>query len=297
MRSATPLWLVAAPVVFLVLWSAGYPVAKVALRHAEPMTMLALRFGIVFALMAVLFVILRPVVPQTKAAWLHLAFVGFLIQSVYFGLSYFAFYAGVAAGTVALIMSLQPILVALAAPRWSGEAVGLRTWIGLGLGLTGTAIVIAARLDIEPPSLFGFACAGLALLGITTGSLWEKRFGVTHHPVTANLVGFGVGLICIVPAMLALETMQVAWNWEFTWALAYLVIGNSVIAVGLLLAMIRSGDVSRVSALLFMVPPLAALLAWVLLDEVMPPLAWFGMAVAALGVWLVQLKRADSSRS
>ena len=294
MRSGTPLWLTIAPFLFLFLWSAGYPVAKVGLRHAEPMTLLVLRLGIVFVVMAILFLILRPQVPKSRNAWLHLTFVGFLIQAVYFGLSYLAFHAGIAAGTVALIMSLQPILIALAAPKWNGEAISRRSWIGLGLGLLGTAVVIISRLEIEPPSLFGFVCAALALMGITTGSLWEKRFGVTYHPVTANLVGFGVGVVCIAPAMLALETMQVRWNLEFTLALAYLVIGNSVIAVGLLLAMIRSGDVSRVSALLFMVPPLAALLAWLLLDEAMPPLAWAGMAVAAAGVWMVQARREAS---
>ena len=141
-----------------------------------------------------------------------------------------------------------------------------------------------ARSEIEAPSLFGLACALLGLLGITAGTLWEKRFGLSHHPVTANLVGYAAGLVGILPFMFLLETMQVNWTWEFTAALAYLVIGNSVIAVGLLLAMIRAGDVSRVSALFFLVPPFAALLAWFLLGEVMPPYAWAGMAVAAIGV-------------
>ena len=90
--------------------------------------------------------------------------------------------------------------------------------------------------------------------------------------------------------MLLLETVHIDWTWEFGAALAYLVIGNSVIAVGLLLAMIRAGDVARVSALFFLVPPLAALLAWVLLKEVMPPLAWLGMGVAAIGVYLAPRK-------
>ena len=83
-----------------------------------------------------------------------------------------------------------------------------------------------------------------------------------------------------------LETMEVNWTWEFTAALAYLVVGNSVIAVGLLLAMIRAGDVSSVSALFFLVPPLAALVAWLLLGEIMPPVAWLGMAAAAIGVFV-----------
>lgn len=181
-------------------------------------------------------------------------------------------------------MSLQPILVGLMAPRWSGEKIGWKRWAGLLLGLVGATIVIAGRSEIETPSVFGFFCAFLALLGITSGSLWEKRFGLSHHPVVSNLVGYAAGLVCILPFVLALETMEVNWTWEFAAALAYLVIGNSVIAVGLLLAMIRAGDVSKVSALFYLVPPLAAFLAWILLGEVMPPIAWMGMAVAAIGV-------------
>ncbi len=90
--------------------------------------------------------------------------------------------------------------------------------------------------------------------------------------------------------MLLTETMEVNWTWEFSAALAYLVIGNSVIAVGLLLAMIRAGDVGKVSALFYLVPPMAAVLAWFLLGEIMPPLAWAGMAVAAVGVYLATRK-------
>lgn len=291
MQSSRPVWLAAAPVLFLLLWSAGYAVAKVALVYSEPMTLLALRFGSVVAIMAVLFVILRPPLPKSAADWGHLAIVGFLIQCIYFGMSYVAFHAGIAAGTVALLMSFQPILVALLAPSLSGESIGWQRWSGLFLGLLGTAIVIVARSEVEPPSLWGFISAALALMGITAGSFWEKRFGLDHHPVTANLVGFGVGLVGILPAMFWLESMQVNWTWEFSAALAYLVIGNSVIAVGLLLAMIRAGDVSRVSALLFLVPPLAALLAWLMLGEIMPTLAWPGLGIAALGVYLATRKR------
>ena len=139
----------------------------------------------------------------------------------------------------------------------------------------------------------GLTFSTLALLGITSGSLWEKRFGLNHHPVTSNLIGYTAGFIGILPALALQDSFKVEWTGPFIAALAYLVIGNSVIAVGLLLAMIRAGDVSRVSALFFLVPPLAAMVAWVLLGEVMPPLAWLGLAVASLGVYLATRKKHD----
>ena len=288
-----PLWLILAPFIFLGLWSMGYSVAKIGLLYTDPMTLLALRFGCVIVIMALLFALLRPPLPKTHAEWAHLAFVGFLIQAIYFGMNYFAFESGVGAGTGALLMSFQPILVALIAPIWSAEIIGRRSWLGLALGLCGTLLVIGARTEIEPPTLAGLSFAAIALLGITSGSLWEKRFGLNHHPVTSNLIGYTAGFIGILPALALQDSFDVEWSGAFIAALAYLVIGNSLIAVGLLLAMIRAGDVSRVSALFFMVPPLAALLAWVMLGEVMPPIAWVGLALASLGVYLATRKVQD----
>ena len=295
MKTSQPLWLGFAPALFLGLWSSGYVAAKFGLGYTDPMTFLALRFACVIAIMMPLFVLLKPPLPSNPADWFHLGIVGFLLQSVYFGMCYMAFKTDVAVGTLALILSMQPILVGLIAPRWAGERVGWRVWVGLLLGLLGAALVIVSRSAIEPASPLGLLYGVLALAGITSGSLWEKRFGVSHHPVTSNLIGFTVGLIGVLPFMLLLEPMRIEWTFEFTATLAYLVMGNSVIAVGLLLAMIRAGDVRRVSARFFLVPPLAALCAWVLLDEVMPPLAWFGMLLAGSGVFIAT-RRAGSPR-
>lgn len=287
-----PRWLSFAPFIFLGLWSGGYAVAKIGLQYAEPMTLLAIRYACVVAIMLVIFAFIKPPLPKTPAEWMHLSIVGILIQTVYFAFCWLAFRDGVAAGTVALIMSLQPILVALVAPTWTKEHVGWLRWLGLALGLLGTAFVIVAKSGVAPPSIIGLFYCAIGLLGITVGTLWEKRFGKTHHPVTANLVGYAAGLLGVLPFMLTLETMQIDWTWQFGAALGYLVIGNSVIAVGLLLAMIRAGDVSSVSSLFFMIPPFAAFIAWILLGEVMPVIAWAGIAVAAVGVYIATRKQA-----
>lgn len=281
-----PTWLVLAPGIFLFMWSTGYVAAKFGLGYIEPMTFLALRFACIVAIMAALFVVLRPPLPTSRADWLHLAIVGFMLQAMYFGMCYMSFTAGLSVGTLALILSLQPIITGLVAPRWSGETVSWRRWVGLVLGLAGAVIVIAARSEIATPSAIGFLFASLALFGITGGSLWEKRFGVSHHPVTSNLVGFSAGLLGVMPFMVAFESMEIVWTWQLFGSLIYLIVASSLIAVGLLLAMIRAGEVSKVSALFFLVPPMAAAVAWVVLDEIMPPLAWVGMVVAGAGVFM-----------
>ena len=290
MIPARPLWLVVAPVIFLLLWSAGFGVAKLGLQHAQPLTLLALRYVSVLLVLTPVALVLRPPLPKTWRAAADVGVVGFLIQVVYFGLCYVAFKSGVSAGAVSIIVCLQPILVGLTAPWIVGETVSRKGWIGLALGLAGAAVVILARSKVAAENPFGLTCTVLALLGITGGTLYEKKFGVTHHPVTANLIQYAVGAAFCLPLALATESLQIQWDAKFLWVMAYLVLGNSLLAMTLLLAMIRANEVARVSALFFLVPPLSALFAWPLLGEVMPPLGWLGMALAAAGVALASRK-------
>jgi drug/metabolite transporter (DMT)-like permease len=277
--------------IFLLLWSGGFSMAKLGLRHAEPMSFLSLRYASVLVILLPLYFIMRPPLPKRRVEWLHLLIVGFLIQAVYFGLSYIAFAVGASAGSVAIIVCLQPILVGLIAPRFAGEGVSALRWLGLVLGLAGAATVIAARSTISAESFAGVIAAVGGLAGITAGVLWEKRFGLGHHPVVSNGVQYVAGLAGTLPLALVTEHFSFAWsNPEFLAAWAYLVIGNSIIAMTLLLAMIRAGEVSRVSSLFYLVPPISALYAWLLLGEAMPPLGWAGFVVAALGVALASRK-------
>src|SRR5687767_13419731 len=160
-----PLWLAAAPAIFLLLWSLGFPIARICLQYVEPMTFLALRYGLVLLLLAPLFLIMRPPLPARARDWLHLAVTGFLIQVVYFGFCYLAFALGESAGTVALIVSLQPILVALLAPSLAGEQVGTLRWTGLLCGLLGASLVILAKSSAGMTSSLGIALIVMALLG------------------------------------------------------------------------------------------------------------------------------------
>ena len=285
-----PLWLAAAPALFLILWSAGFAVAKLALTHAQPLTLLALRYVLVLAVLAPVALVLRPPLPRTRRAALDVAVTGFLIQVVYFGLCYIAFKSGVSAGGVAIVVCLQPILVALTAPYVVGEPVSRRAWAGLILGLAGAATVVLSRGEVSGNTL-GLLATVLALFGITGGTLYEKRFGSAQHPVTANLIQYTVGAAFTLPLAWMTEDMTVTWTPAFVWSLAYLVLANSILAISLLLAMIRAGEVARVSALFYLVPPLSALFAWPLLGEAMPPAAWAGMALASVGVGMVSGRR------
>ncbi|WP_261545757.1 DMT family transporter [Burkholderia multivorans] len=286
-RGGKPGWLRAAPALFLLLWSSGFVFLKLGLRDADPLTFLALRYACVVALLAGPFLWLRPALPRTRRAWLNLIVVGLLLQAGYFSFTYLSLKLGMSAGAVALVTSQQPILVGLLAPALAGERVGVLRWVGLALGAAGAVLVIVARGAVAIASPWALAFALLALACITGGTLWEKRFGSDVHPVSANLVQYAVGLAVSAPLAFALEPMHVHWSAGLAGSLAYLVICNSLIAISLLLAMVRHGEASRVSALFFLIPPATALIALAVLGETIGALAWPGMALAAAGLYLV----------
>lgn len=279
-----PLWLALAPLLFCTMWSGGYVVVKIAKPYIGPILLLTLRYAIVVAVLLPALVILRPPLPRRAAQWMHLVVTGALVQGLYFGIMNVALMLGVPAGVAAIILAIQPILVAVLAPRLVGEMVSRKTWIGLILGLAGAAIVIFSRSTIEVPPISSLVLTFLALGCITLGTLYEKRFGSEQHPVVANLVQCAVALSLSLPAALMLEDLTVRWSPELVLSLGYLVVANSLIAMTLLFAMLRRGEAARVSSMFFLVPPIASALAWAILGEAMPPLAWLGMAVAGAGV-------------
>ncbi|MDH1178699.1 DMT family transporter [Achromobacter mucicolens] len=294
--AAPPAWLKAAPALFLVLWSSGFVVLKVGLAYADPLTFLALRYACVVLILAPLLLALRPPLPTRASAWGHLAMVGLLLQAGYFCFTYLSLKQGMSAGGVALITSLQPILIGLLAPALAHERVDARRWAGLALGVAGAALVIVAKASIDVLAPLGLAFAVGALLCLTGGTLYEKRFGTQIHPVASNFVQYGVGLAVSAPLAFWLEPMRIEWTGPLLGSLAYLVVGNSLVAITLLLAMIRHGEASRVSALFFLVPPCTAIIALLILREPIPPLAWPGMVLAALGILLVTRKPASDAK-
>jgi drug/metabolite transporter (DMT)-like permease len=287
-----PAWLRAAPLLFLLFWSSGYPLSKLGMSYAAPFTFMEVRYAIVLAVIVPLFLWLRPPLPQRRLDYLHLGVIGFLIQTVYFAGCYMAFAVHTSSGVVALIASLQPLLVAVLAPLLVGERTGALGWVGLALGFAGAAITIAGYEHAQHFPILGILSAILALCGMTGGTLYEKRFGTTQHPVTANLVQYVVAFLTTTP--LALVHFHLVPSAKFFAIVGYLVVANSLIAISLFLAMVRFGRAAQASALFYLVPPLAAVMAWLVLGEPVPKPALIGMAVAGLGVALVRWQKAPS---
>ena len=287
---APPRWLWVAPVLFVMLWSAGYSAVRIGVRDCGPLLQLFLRYIGVLLILLPAYAIVRPPLPRSPRQWLHLVIVGALLQGIYFALANAAINLGASAAGLGIVLALQPILVALVAPYVMGEAVSGRAWFGLALGLGGAVIVIAAKAGIGDATRAGILTGCAALFFITAGTVWEKRFGSRQHPIVANIVQGATAAVIAFAAAWTFEPLTVNWTPSFIASLTYLVVGNSIVAMTLLLAMVRHGQATRASVLFFLVPPCSAGFAWLLLGESFPPLALLGMALAGAGVWLVRSK-------
>ncbi|MCV2869067.1 DMT family transporter [Defluviimonas sp. WL0002] len=282
----------AAPFIFLIFWSGGYTFAKLGLAHIEPMTMLTLRYGL--AAVALMPFLLRPAArwPASPRHWVAIALTGFLIQCVYFGLAYLAMKRGMNAGTTAIIMSLQPILVAALSPLLTGKRGGRFLWAGLLLGFAGVLLVIVSGQTLGPSPWVAVMLAVSALAGITLATLFEKWHGLKTDPAVGGVVQYVVGFCVLLPVAMITETMVIDWQPELVVAMTYLVIANSIISIGLFIALIQRGDATRISSLLYLVPPLAMIIAWAALGEHVTSLALVGFGLSAAGVYIVNRQTA-----
>jgi drug/metabolite transporter (DMT)-like permease len=274
------------PLLFVLLWSTGFLGAKFGLPHAEPLTFLLIRFALVCAILLPIAMLTGARWPQTRSAVLHIAIAGLLIHATYLGGVFIAIHRGLPAGTAALITGLQPLLTGLVAAPYLGERISRRQWLGLLLGFGGVFMVVADKASLAEANLGNVLPAFIAVLGITIGTLYQKRHGGSMDVRTGSIIQFAAS--GLVMAMLAplFETMQVAWTGEFLFALGWLTLVLSLGAISLLILMIRHGAASRVASFFYLVPATTALFAYLLFGETLGPISLAGMVVTALGVAL-----------
>lgn len=282
-------WTAVAPAVFVVLWSTGFIGAKAGLPYAEPLTFLGVRFAIVTVVMLIAALLVRAAWPKGVMI-AHVALVGLLMHGLQLGGVFSAIQSGLPAGFAALIIGLQPILIAAVVGPLLGERVSPRQWVGFILGFGGAALVLSERygLSAGPAGLGAPALAVCGLIGGTAGTLYQKRYCADANLWTATVIQYAAATVPVVLLAACFETMAITWSFPFIAALAWLVLGLSVGAICLLYLLIRRGAVSKIASYFFLVPPTTALIAWAMFGEHLGAQALAGMAVAALGVAVVQ---------
>lgn len=288
----TQIWLAAMPALFVLIWSTGFIAAKYGLPYAPPLTFLLLRFlGVV--------VLLLPLVLLMRAPWPvgltgHIAVAGILVQAGYLAGVWCAIKLGMPAGLSALIVGMQPVLTAFAAPL-IGERVRGRQWLGLALGLSGVALVVANKVSLIGLTFESIAWCLMALFSITIGTLYQKRFCPRFDLRSGTLIQFVASMVVVLPLAWWLEDLTpafsaVQWTPEFIGALLWSVLALSIGAIFLLFALIRRSAATAVTSLLYLTPPTTAVMAWLMFGETFSLTGVLGMLLAVAGVAFVVRK-------
>jgi len=284
-------WLRAMPAVFVLIWSTGFVVARYGMPHAPPFSFLAWRYALSCLAFGLWVRWARAAWPQGRQQFAHLALTGVLMHGGYLGGVWSAVKLGLGAGTTALIVGLQPVLTALwVSATGSEHRVSARQWLGLGLGLAGLTLVVWHRLGLGEASGPSLAWAGMALLSITAGTLYQKRFVRPCDVRSANLVQLAAALAVSLPLAL-LEPQAMDWTGELIGAMAWSVLALTLGGSSLLYLLIQRGAATQVASLMYLVPPCTAVLAWGLFNEALGLRVLAGIGLAVAGVVLVTRAR------
>ena len=284
--SIEQLTIAAAPGLFVILWASGFIGAKLGLPYAEPLTFLFLRmFGAVL-LLGVVALYARPKWPDRNGV-LDSCAIGVFMHALYLGGVYISIGNGLPAALSALIVGLQPLLTSTIANRLLGERVVARQWGGLVLGTAGVYLVVQDKATTAGAKPVAWVASIVALLSITFGTIYQKRFGSGIDWRPGMLIQYAAAGILFALGAMAFETRIVHWTPEFLFALSWLILVLSIGAIWLLYFLISRAAATRVVSLFYLTPPVTALMAWALFSEQLALATLVGMVLCVTAVFLV----------
>ena len=272
---------------FVSVWGSGFLATKIGLQHAAPFTFLTLRFAIGLVCVIPIVVITQPRWPASSRELGHVVVAGLLMHAVHLSGSHYTQYLGVSAGITALILSAQPLITALIAARWMGESLAPRQWTGIAIGLAGVALIVWHKLDVHEATVASLVAITVSLAGVTAGTLYQRVFCPLVDLRSAAAVQFAATILVLAPLAWTFEDMTVRWSWALAGAILFLVIGASILAVSALHLLMRRGQATRVTSLIYLTPIFAVGLERIMFDVVPGALSLIGIVVTCLGVALV----------
>lgn len=271
----------------MTIWGCGFLATKLGLQHAAPFTFLALRFAFGIVCLSLLVLVLRPRWPETRAEWGHVIVAGLLMHTVHLGGSHYAQYLGLSAGITAVLLSVQPLLTAVVAGRWLGEHLRPQQWAGIAIGLAGVTLIVWHKINVDEATLGALIAVLISLAGVTVGSLYQRSWCPQTDLRTAALLQFVSNFIVLVPLAWIVEGAVVRWSWSLAASIVFLVIGASILAVNAFHTLMRRGQATRVTSLIYLTPIFAVALELLMFGVVPTAISLAGIVITCLGVAMV----------
>jgi len=276
---------------FVTVWGSGFLATKTGLQYAAPFTFLSLRFAFGLMILIPIALVLRPRWPQTWPELGHLVIAGLLVHAIHLGGSHYTQYLGLSAGVTALILAIQPLVTAMIARRWLAEALSPRQWLGIAIGLAGVVLVVWHKIEIRTMTTGSLVAVTISLAGITAGTLYQRHFCPRADLRSGAVIQFAATLAVLAPLSFAVEGAKVVWAWQLFAAIAFLVILASIFAVNALHTLMRHGQATRVTSLIYLTPIFAVVLEYLMFAEVPTAVTALGILVTCGGVALVSWRR------
>jgi drug/metabolite transporter (DMT)-like permease len=276
---------------FVSIWGSGFLATKIGLQHAAPFTFLSLRFAFGIVCLIALVLVLKPRWPESRAELGHVIVAGLLMHAVHLGGSHYSQYLGLSAGITAVLLSVQPLLTAIFAGRWMCERLNTVQWTGIAIGLAGVTLIVWHKIDMREATAGALTAVAVSLAGVTAGTLYQRVYCPAVDLRAAALVQFLSAFIVLAPLAWFVEGAAVRWSWTLAGVIVFLVIGASILAVNAFHTLMRRGQATKVTSLIYLTPIFAVVLELLMFDVMPSVVSLAGIAITCLGVAMVSWTR------
>ena len=276
---------------FVTIWGSGFIATKIGIQYAAPFTFLALRFAFGLLCLVPLVLWLKPGWPQSPMAWVHIVVAGLLMHAVHLSGSHYAQYLGMSAGIAAVILALQPLATAVIAIGWFGERPRRLQWFGISLGFAGVALIVWHKIDIRAVTAGSLVAVVTGLVSLTAGTLYQRRYCPTVDLRSGALIQFTASLLVLLPLSFIFEDAKIIWAWPLLGAIAFLVIFASILGVNALHILMRRGEATRVTSMMYLPPVFAVAMEYLVFNVIPSALSIAGIVITSVGVAMAMSRK------
>lgn len=277
---------------FVSVWGSGFLATKIGLQHTAPFTFLTLRFAFGILCLIPIILLYKPRWPTSRDEVRHILIAGLLMHAVHLGGSHYTQHLGMSAGITAVLLSIQPLLTALIAGRWMGERLSPRQWLGVAVGLAGVTLIVWHKIDMREATLGALVAVTISLAGVTAGTLYQRAYCPAVDLRSAAFMQFIATIVVLAPLAWFVEDAVVRWSWTLVGAIVFLVIGASILAVNAFHTLMRRGQATKVTSLIYLTPIFAVALELAMFDVIPTAISLTGIVITCAGVAMVSWARA-----
>ena len=278
------------PFIFIILWSSAFVTTKPIIDNSDPFTALAFRFFFVALGFLIFAIYTKQKILITNKNLIQSIFSGVLFHGIYLGGVFFSVSIGMPTGIAALIVTLQPILTNALAGKFLNEDVSFKQWIGVMLGFLGAGLVLGFDIGSSLP-VIGVISSFVALLAITTSTLWQKKISNNLPLSISNMYQAIGGCLFHLIIIILFTDPYINFTSTFLIAMSHQIFLVSFGAFTILMFLIKKNSASKTVSIFFLIPPTTAIMAWLFLNEKLNNLDLIGFAVATLGVYIATRKQ------